>query len=79
MPKGEGKLVAQNKKATMIILLKKRMKQELFFKVQRLNPFGAGKVNLKDSYARIQNGEAILYTACTSAHMNKGIVTIMIH
>ena len=43
----------------MTILLKKHMKQELSCKERKLKSIRAGKVNLKDSYARIHNGEGI--------------------
>ncbi len=38
------------------------MKQVLYFLVQKLNLFVIGKVNLKDSYANIKNGEAFIYS-----------------
>lgn len=38
------------------------MKQVLYFLVQKLNLFAIGKVNLKDSYANIKNGEAFIYS-----------------
>ena len=36
-------------------------KQEQFYLVQRLNLLEIGKVNLKDSYANIKNGELYIY------------------
>ena len=50
MPKGEGKVVAQNKKAAMIILLKKHLKQELSQGTE-IKSIREGRVNLKDSFA----------------------------
>ena len=37
------------------------MKQGLFYLEQKLNLFEIGKVNLKDSYAAIKNGELYIY------------------
>ena len=37
------------------------MKQGLFYLEQKLNLFEIGKVNLKDSYAGIRNGELFIY------------------
>ena len=45
----------------MIILLKKHLKRELFFKERKLNRFVLGKANLKDSFARIESGEVYLH------------------
>ena len=45
----------------MIILLKKHLKLELFFKEQKSNQFVLARVNLKDSFARIHNGEVCFH------------------
>ena len=37
------------------------LRQELFYLEQKLNLFVIGKVNLKDSYAMIKNGEVFVY------------------
>ncbi|OIK16411.1 SsrA-binding protein [Bacillus sp. MUM 116] len=61
MPKGEGKVVAQNKKAYHDYFIEEKYEAGIVLQGTEIKSIRAGKVNLKDAYARIQNGEAILF------------------
>jgi SsrA-binding protein len=61
MPKGEGKVVAQNKKAYHDYFIEETYEAGIVLQGTEIKSIRAGKVNLKDSYARIQNGEAVLF------------------
>lgn len=61
MPKGEGKVVAQNKKAYHDYFIEETYEAGIVLQGTEIKSIRAGRVNLKDSYARIQNGEAFLY------------------
>ncbi|MBS4213267.1 MULTISPECIES: SsrA-binding protein SmpB [Neobacillus] len=60
MPKGEGKVVAQNKKAYHDYFIEETYEAGIVLQGTEIKSIRAGKVNLKDSYARIQNGEITL-------------------
>ncbi|MDP4105653.1 MAG: SsrA-binding protein SmpB [Bacillota bacterium] len=62
MPKGEGKVVSQNKKAYHDYFIEETYEAGLVLQGTEIKSIRAGKCNLKDSYARIQNGEAWLYS-----------------
>jgi SsrA-binding protein len=62
MPKGEGKLCANNKKAYHDFFIEETYEAGIVLQGTEIKSIRAGKVNLKDSYARIQNGEAWLYS-----------------
>ncbi|MFD2444657.1 SsrA-binding protein SmpB [Bacillus sp. CGMCC 1.16607] len=68
MPKGEGKTVAQNKKAYHDFFIEDTYEAGLVLQGTEIKSIRAGKVNLKDSYARIQNGEAWLYSMHVSPY-----------
>ena len=61
MPKGEGKMVAQNKKAYHDYFIEETYEAGIVLQGTEIKSIRAGKVNLRDSYARIHNGEAFLY------------------
>ncbi|MED3560979.1 SsrA-binding protein SmpB [Bacillus xiapuensis] len=61
MPKGEGKVVAQNKKAYHDYFIEETYEAGIVLQGTEIKSIRAGKVNLKDAYARIQNGEAVLF------------------
>jgi SsrA-binding protein len=61
MPKGEGKVVAQNKKATHDYFIEETYEAGIVLQGTEIKSIRAGKANLKDSYVRIQNGEAALF------------------
>ncbi|MFS0644519.1 SsrA-binding protein SmpB [Siminovitchia sp. 179-K 8D1 HS] len=61
MPKGEGKLIAQNKKASHDYFIEETYETGIVLKGTEIKAIRAGRVNLKDAYARIQNGEVFLH------------------
>lgn len=61
MPKGEGKLIAQNKKASHDYFIEETYEAGIVLKGTEIKAIRAGRVNLKDAYARIQNGEVFLH------------------
>lgn len=62
MPKGTGKMIAQNKKAYHDFFIEDTYEAGIVLQGTEIKSIRAGKVNLKDSYARIQNGEVFLYS-----------------
>jgi SsrA-binding protein len=60
MPKGEGKLVAQNKKANHDYFIEETYEAGIVLQGTEIKAIRAGRVNLKESYARIINGEVFL-------------------
>lgn len=61
MPKGEGKLIAQNKKARHDFAVEETYEAGLVLKGTEIKAIRGGRVNLKDSFARVQNGEVFLH------------------
>ncbi|MBT2689045.1 SsrA-binding protein SmpB [Bacillus sp. ISL-47] len=61
MPKGTGKMVAQNKKAYHDFAIEETYEAGIVLQGTEIKSIRAGKVNLKDSYARIQNNEIYLF------------------
>ncbi|MCM3708188.1 MULTISPECIES: SsrA-binding protein SmpB [Bacillaceae] len=61
MPKGTGKMVAQNKKAYHDYAIEETYEAGIVLQGTEIKSIRAGKVNLKDSYARIQNNELFLF------------------
>jgi SsrA-binding protein len=68
MPKGEGKLCANNKKAYHDYFIEETYEAGIVLQGTEIKSVRAGKINLKDSYARIQNGEAWLYSTHISPY-----------
>ena len=75
MPKGEGKLIAQNRKARHDYSIIDTVEAGLVLQGTEIKSIRNGRINLKDGFARIRNGEAFLY----NVHMNKAIFLIMTH
>jgi SsrA-binding protein len=61
MPKGEGKLIAQNKKARHDFTVEETYEAGLVLQGTEIKAIRAGRVNLKDSFARIQQGEVFVH------------------
>ncbi|WP_054707783.1 SsrA-binding protein SmpB [Bacillus sp. JCM 19041] len=59
----EGKVVAQNKKARHDYFIEETYEAGLVLTGTEIKAIRAGKMNLKDSFARIKNGEAYLHNA----------------
>lgn len=62
MPKGYGKTVAQNKKGFHDYFIEETYEAGLVLQGTEIKSIRAGRVNLKDSYARVQNGEVWVYS-----------------
>lgn len=61
MPKGEGKVVAQNKKARHDFFIEETFEAGIVLQGTEIKSIRAGRVNLKDAFARIQKGEVFVH------------------
>lgn len=61
MPKGEGKVVAQNKKANHDYFIEETYEAGIVLQGTEIKAIRGGRVNLKESYARVHNGEVFIY------------------
>ncbi len=61
MAKGDGKVIAQNKKAHHDYFIEETYEAGIVLQGTEIKSIRAGKVNLKDSYAKIENGEVFLH------------------
>jgi len=61
MPKGAGKVIAQNKKAYHDYFIEDTYEAGIVLQGTEIKAIRAGRVNLKDAYARVQNGEVFLH------------------
>lgn len=61
MPKGEGKTVAQNKKARHDFFIEETYEAGIVLQGTEIKSIRAGRVNLKDAFARIHRGEVFVY------------------
>ncbi|MDN4072172.1 MULTISPECIES: SsrA-binding protein SmpB [Fictibacillus] len=68
MPKGEGKLVAQNKKARHDYHIEETFEAGIVLQGTEIKAIRAGRINLKDSFARVQNGELFLHNMHVSPY-----------
>ncbi|MCC5890077.1 MAG: SsrA-binding protein SmpB [Alkalibacterium sp.] len=57
MPKGEGKLIAQNRKARYEYTILDTIEAGIVLQGTEIKSIRAGRINLKDGYASIRNGE----------------------
>ncbi|MFE8696582.1 SsrA-binding protein SmpB [Cytobacillus sp. FJAT-53684] len=60
MPKGTGKMIAQNKKAYHDFSIEETYEAGIVLQGTEIKSIRQGKVNLKESYARIDKGEVFL-------------------
>ncbi|APH03677.1 SsrA-binding protein SmpB [Bacillus weihaiensis] len=60
MPKGMGKVVAQNKKANHDFSIEETFEAGIVLQGTEIKSIRNGRANLKDSYARIDKGEVFL-------------------
>lgn len=60
MPKGMGKALAQNKKANHDYAIEETFEAGIVLQGTEIKSIRNGRVNLKDSYARIERGEVFL-------------------
>lgn len=68
MPRGEGKLVAQNKKARHDYHVEETFEAGIVLQGTEIKAIRAGRINLKDSFARVQNGELFLHNMHVSPY-----------
>ena len=68
MPKGEGKLIAQNRKARHDYSIIDTVEAGLVLQGTEIKSIRNGRINLKDGFARIRNGEAFLYNVHISPY-----------
>ncbi|AQX53287.1 SsrA-binding protein SmpB [Priestia flexa] len=68
MPKGEGKVVAQNKKARHDYFIEETYETGIVLQGTEIKSIRNGRVNLKDSFARVQNGEVFLHNMHVSPY-----------
>ncbi|WP_453993919.1 SsrA-binding protein SmpB [Bacillus nitroreducens] len=61
MPKGVGKVIAQNKKANHDYFIEETYEAGIVLQGTEIKSLRNGRANLKDSYARVHNGEVFLY------------------
>jgi SsrA-binding protein len=61
MPKGEGKVIAQNKKAYHDYFIEETYETGMVLQGTEIKSIRAGKVQLKESFARVMNGEVFLH------------------
>lgn len=60
MPKGSGKVLAQNRKASHDYSIVDTIEAGIVLKGTEIKSIRAGRINLKDGYATIRNGEIFL-------------------
>lgn len=60
MPKGSGKVLAQNRKASYDYSIIDTIEAGIVLKGTEIKSIRAGRINLKDGYASIRNGEIFL-------------------
>ena len=60
MPKGEGKLIAQNKKARHDYTIVDTIEAGIVLQGTEIKSIRNSRINLKDGFVRIRNGEAFL-------------------
>ncbi|MFJ7639402.1 SsrA-binding protein SmpB [Peribacillus sp. NPDC097264] len=61
MPKGSGKQLAQNKKAYHDFFIEQTFEAGIVLKGTEIKAIRAARLNLKDAFAKIENGEIYLY------------------
>ncbi|WP_138418408.1 SsrA-binding protein SmpB [Aquibacillus sediminis] len=61
MPKGKGNAIAQNRKASHDFTIEETFEAGLVLKGTEIKSIRAGRVNMKDSFAKLERGEAFLY------------------
>lgn len=68
MPKGEGKLIAQNRKARHDYSILDTIEAGIVLHGTEIKSIRNGRINLKDGFARIRNGEIYLYNVHISPY-----------
>ncbi|CAH0235081.1 SsrA-binding protein [Peribacillus sp. Bi96] len=68
MPKGSGKQLAQNKKAYHDFFIEQTFEAGIVLKGTEIKAIRAARVNLKDAFAKIENGEIYLHNMHVSPY-----------
>ena len=68
MPKGEGKLIAQNKKARHDYTIIDTVEAGVVLQGTEIKSIRNSRVNLKDGFVKVRNGEAFLYNVHISPY-----------
>lgn len=68
MPKGEGKLIAQNKKARHDYAVTDTMEAGIVLLGTEIKSIRNSRINLKDGFARVRNGEVFLHNVHISPY-----------
>ncbi|MGX7350959.1 SsrA-binding protein [Enterococcus canis] len=68
MPKEEGKLIAQNRKARHDYTIIDTLEAGIVLQGTEIKSIRNSRINLKDGFARIRNGEAYLYNVHISPY-----------
>lgn len=68
MPKGSGKQLAQNKKAYHDYFIEQTFEAGIVLKGTEIKAIRAARVNLKDAFAKIENGEVYLHNMHVSPY-----------
>ncbi|MFC4322405.1 SsrA-binding protein SmpB [Litchfieldia salsa] len=61
MPRGAGKVIAQNKKANHDYFIEETYETGMVLQGTEIKSLRNGRANLKDAFARVQKGEVYLY------------------
>ncbi|NCU18503.1 SsrA-binding protein SmpB [Pallidibacillus pasinlerensis] len=68
MPKGRGKTIAQNKKAYHDYFIEDTYEAGIVLQGTEIKSIRAGRVNLRDAFARIEKGEVFMYNVHISPY-----------
>lgn len=68
MPKGMGKVVAQNKKARHDYTITDTVEAGIVLQGTEIKSIRNGRINLKDGFARVRNGEVFLHNVHISPY-----------
>lgn len=68
MPKGEGKVIAQNRKASHDYTIVEAIEAGIVLQGTEIKSIRNSRINLKDGFVRIRNGEAYLYNVHISPY-----------
>ncbi|MCU9599930.1 SsrA-binding protein SmpB [Pallidibacillus thermolactis] len=68
MPKGKGKMIAQNKKAYHDYFIEDTYEAGIVLQGTEIKSIRAGRVNLRDAFARIEKGEVFMYNVHISPY-----------
>jgi SsrA-binding protein len=68
LPKGKGKMIAQNKKAYHDYFIEDTYEAGIVLQGTEIKSIRAGRVNLRDCFARIEKGEVFMYNVHISPY-----------